>query len=783
MELSRTYAAHAVYTRGEERSELWRAAAVVDELLTSVPEIPHWELLIAQRAMVPAVQGRELRWRVELFPLNESARTSAISVLEDALARLGRSHSLLEQTLSGLLSRPVGQRQIDADLLPHRLKGLSRDVEFQWAESQLDLAKVLPVGPQRTAALERAAERFHLLTRIARPDEIAWNSRVSLIEILRIQQQGDLVPARVTSLLTAQPPAAIRSRAIAELVQSQLAQGAPATALTTLKEHRQASGTASDELDALLVESLLAARRMVQEQGDTVLAEDLLKQTQAVANRVQGPWGVRSRLLLERAAEADLYGPALSEAAHQAKWAQRNGRGKEAIDWYLRAMQMARTAGQQEFAAEFAMSAARAMMDAERFAEAVSTLEPLAASERMGDDVAEADLLRAYALGRLYEQQPTSDRQDVYRAALEEHRRRFVLPATRVQATWMLARLEEHAGEWTRALTLYGEIPAAHPDGPAAQARVAGLYESLLQRLRDRKQPVADWERRAHNQLREYVRGFPPPPARLSLEQASIAVILSRMLLDQEVPDFAGAGSLLDRVLQTCRVVGREATRDGGTPGADWQTLFASAAQLRVVAYAGEGQMENARRSLNELALAAPAQMLNVLAGLTEVAERIELQHRQALAQMQLELSKDLEARRDQLDRQAQSQLDECLAEAYAAAGDTQAAAAVYEKILWQQPDDRGTLRALARLYGACATRECQRNALEIWTRLEKLSARGTQDWLEARYHMAECAHLAGDDETARKLIGLTRVLYPDLGTPLLKQQYEQLDAKLPPPR
>ncbi len=46
---------------------------------------------------------------------------------------------------------------------------------------------------------------------------------------------------------------------------------------------------------------------------------------------------------------------------------------------------------------------------------------------------------------------------------------------------------------------------------------------------------------------------------------------------------------------------------------------------------------------------------------------------------------------------------------------------------------------------------------------------------------MAKLSHLLGDDATARKMIGLTQVLYPDLGTPALKAKYHELAAELTP--
>ncbi len=725
IELSRTYAAHASHSRGAERDELWRrAAAVLDELLERDRDSAERVLLLAQRGQVPADLGMQLRWRVDLFPLNDAIRARAIAVLEDARSRLAEAHRELEQALSEVTRRPIGQRSSEAGLLPHQLKSLARSTEFQLALTQLDLAKVLPSGPDRTDMLAQAAKRFNDLTTIARPDEIAWNSRIALIEIVRLQQQPDLIPPRVTSVLSAEPPPAIRDRAVAELVRGQLEQREPATALATLQQHQQTYGSRSDELNALLVEALLLARSIAREHGDEELAADLMQQAESTLPRLAGGWAVRGRLLITRAREEDKFGPELADALDRAKWAKQNGDLTSAIEWQHRALVLARIQNRPDLEAEFAMTAAGALVEAGRFDEAVTLLEPLSRSADIDTRAAQADLLRAYALGRLYEQQPTTARRDAYRAALEDHCVRFAQQSTLLEATWMLALLEEHAQEWTRALSLYGEIPATHARGPAAQARVADLYDRILNSLHSQGQPVGDWQARAIDQLQAYVRDFPPAPARVSIEQSRIALKLARWLLDQSPPDFAAAGTLLDRVLDTSRIVERETKRDNAPPDPVWNELSTSASQLRVVTLAGEGHLEQARQALAELAQTAPVQMLDVLHGLTEVSGSIGVQHRQALARMQLELSQHLDARRDQLDVALQGKLDECLAEARAATGDIKGAAVIYEKLLWQQPDDRRMLTALARLYDRCTTAECRRSALEVWTRLEKFSAR-----------------------------------------------------------
>jgi hypothetical protein len=171
--------------------------------------------------------------------------------------------------------------------------------------------------------------------------------------------------------------------------------------------------------------------------------------------------------------------------------------------------------------------------------------------------------------------------------------------------------------------------------------------------------------------------------------------------------------------------------------------------------------------------------MLDVLNGLTEVAADIGIEHRAGIGRMQLELAQQLKSQLTSLPDSQQRTLDLALAQANVAIGQWQPAAQLYEELLWKQPKDREVIAALARLYEECGTASCLEQSVKQWRTLEGLHRKGTVEWLETRYHLAWCNHRQGDDETARKLVGVTRVLYPKLGTPTLKARYEVLAAEI----
>jgi tetratricopeptide (TPR) repeat protein len=199
-----------------------------------------------------------------------------------------------------------------------------------------------------------------------------------------------------------------------------------------------------------------------------------------------------------------------------------------------------------------------------------------------------------------------------------------------------------------------------------------------------------------------------------------------------------------------------------------------------VVSLAGQGRIEEARQVLEGLAVAEPRTLLGILLGLTKLAERIPKAQRQELGHLQLQAARRLDEQRAALDEGEQRLLDESRAEAYLAAGNIYDAALLYESLLKTQPRDRRLLRIVTELLEQQGTPEALRRAKEFWQRIEALEKRGDRAWLEARLHVAECAQRVGDTTEARKLIGVARALYPELGGADLKQRFEALERKLP---
>ncbi len=777
-ELSRTFTEHALQHTGTEQEELWqRAQSVVDELLARDPAIPRRELLSLQSVLVGAARGRALAWQAELAPHDGLLRERATAQLQIAIAGLRRTEAELADRIRSA-ERISPAARADGTLTAAELRRLAREANFQSALTALDLARLLPAGVERTAALHDIDKR---LAELARPplDDTGWHGRVLRIEVARLR--GDLPQARLLagSLLQSGAPRNSVERAVAEQARIELANQRPDQALQHIADYRRGREVVSEELRCVQIETLLMARQLAVARGDTALAGDLLQEAQAIDAALVTGWRARSRMLLNAASESSKYGPELAALVRAGRSAWEAGHLDDAADQFARAAERADREGRSDAATEFTLTRASILLRDGRHEAALDAFRDASARASNPDQAAEADLLAAFCLGKLWEQQPTQARREAYAAALEDHRRRFADRPSAGEATWMLAAYEEHRQQWTRALALYRAVPGDHARGDAARVRIAALYEQVLARLHELGQPAGEWEARAIEELSGYVDRFPLPPARLEVSHAEIAVRLARLLLNQRQPNYSDADALLDRIAGSWDIVLREADRDGAAPDAVWSSVKHAGTQLRIVSLAGQRRIAEAQQVLDSATQARPQELLAVLHGLVQVAEDIEPQRQRALGSLQLAAARRLDTQRAELDPAARRMLDECRAQAFAAVGQIDDAITVYEELLQATPNNRELLRTTAELLLRSPSKGALSRAKEAWRRLEAREKPGSPAWLEARYHVAASTLALGQIEECRKLVGVTRLLYPDLGNPELKQRYEELAAQL----
>jgi hypothetical protein len=106
-------------------------------------------------------------------------------------------------------------------------------------------------------------------------------------------------------------------------------------------------------------------------------------------------------------------------------------------------------------------------------------------------------------------------------------------------------------------------------------------------------------------------------------------------------------------------------------------------------------------------------------------------------------------------------------------------ALSVYGPLLEQFPRDRRLLRGAAELLGELGSPAQRERAKTYWRRLESLEKTGSVPWLEARYQVAAVTLQLGQSDECRKLIQVTRLLYPELGNEDLRRRFAELELRL----
>lgn len=780
LELSRTQTEHALYSVEAEQEELWKQARqVIDDLLKAEPENPRAILLEVQRALIPATSGHWMRWMAELQADDVATAQRAARDLNESLAELRRLDGVIgDQVRKGAVVRPVS-----GGLSQGEWRTLGQQLRQHEGLALVDLAHVQPVdSPERAAALLEAQKILKPLSDTSDDDDFVWTSRVALIVCERLLGDTARTLRDLQSLEKRNPPRDTADRLLAERLRLEFAQNRLDEVASLLESREERREALSGELEFLQV--MLIARRVRPEGHESAsnpeeglrLLEDAVERLQ---REVGGYWGMRGELLLNQAREDRQYGPELARLSRLAQSAFRRGDLNESAGLYGKAAATALRQERSDFAFQFGYMRGSIEVKGRLWGDAAADLLELVEQFPSDPKVAEAHLLAAYALERLYQEKPTRQRREELTRVLEEHRARYPDPATRGEATWMLAELSENRGQFTVALKLYQELSPGHSRGPDALAAAGRCYEKILERLKDLQQPIDAWEREAVVTLQEGLRELDATRTPLSRPQADAAIRLARFLLQRRPPDFVTADRWLLRAIESLSVPASPSdAAEGGTTEGPPDDLKTSALRLRIVSLAGQGKYQDARQQIDQLTTGNPSQMLQVLAGLATISSNDRQDPFRELGSLQLQAAQKLNAERATLNEADRRRLDECLAQGFAATGQSKQAIRIYESLIQGAPRDRLLLTALAELLGGDGDRESVRRAPEVWRKVESLSAAGSDQWLAARYQVCRGLLAAGSKAEACKLLKVTRLLYPKLGGEKMQARFTELETR-----
>ncbi|MCH7988445.1 MAG: tetratricopeptide repeat protein [Planctomycetes bacterium] len=780
IELSKTLSEHAKYTAGAEQADLWkRAAQTVGDFIETDPRNPNRSWLEAQRALVAADKGDVLRWQAELYPEELKRSQLASLALSEAVSQLNG----VQKTLDEELRSSPGRAPIDPEVISlYHKRMLLYETRLQLAATLLDRARLFPVDSrERERFLSQADGWLKPLARGSLERNTTWDSKILLAESSLLRNDVKQAESLLTNLQRKGPSPDVRDRITAVRVQIMLDSDRATDAGQLLNGYRRQYQHLSGKLRYLKTRMFAALWEIAHRENEPDLADQLLA---ALADHVKraerdigGYWGYRCRVLQKRAENSARYGPELALLVRQAETSYREGQTQQAVKVYTQVVSRAEEAGKRDMAAEFRFTLASILLQDRQFQVAADSFRELVQRSPQSRRLIEAHLLWAYCLGKLSDQNQTDDSREAYLSVLELHREKFPEDPTAVEATWMLARLLESQLQPSDALPFYLQIPSGHRRTLAAQVAMARCYESIIEHTRKRNGPVSESEEQAIAVLSRIVESYPQPPKSWSREESEVGLRLSRIFLNRKPPQYANSDLLLERIFSSYphSQLSRETAEKSEL--VLWKTLLKSATQLRIVSLAGRNRLDEAHKTLRRLTDSDPAETLAILDGLTQISSGADPKTQRLLGELQLHAVGLLNLNQSfkTLSDADQYRLDGCLAQAYVATNQPGKAITTYESLLKRTPNDPSLLQAISELLVTSKSREQLLKAKSYRRKLESLHRPGSQEWFEARYWVARiCFDLKQYDE-CRKLTGVTRLLYPELGGEKMREKFTKL--------
>ncbi|MFV0442666.1 MAG: hypothetical protein ACK5Q5_03740 [Planctomycetaceae bacterium] len=774
LRLAQAYMRHAGETTGQDRQELaQRAEQTLAQLRMASPPLPRQAEILAIQASLKAEHARSLAWEWQFGDNGEPARDIAVAKLQSAIDELKVARSQLQA------AAPRPAAAASAELTAVDLRRLDRDLEHELAQTLIRLAELTPAGPDRDPLLSTADQLLQPLANGWTGDTRTWEARLLRVRTARLRGELDLAASQVRAALESRPETWLVDRLVAEQVRVQIDAGRLDVALETLlKQSRERHGL-TGELQSLQVDALLAAARLADQKREAATATELRTQAESIAIAMPGNWGSAARLRNTRELEVGRLGPQVAQVVQAARAAYQSGDVAGATQLFGQASSLAIKEGRNAAADELDYTRGSLLVSKEQFAAAADVLEQLLTRSPQALSARDADLLRAYAVGKLAQETKDPALSQRYVTLLTQHRERYAGSPSAAEASWMQATFEEARRKWSQALGLYLSMATDPNRGPEAQQRCAILYAEILTELRRQGQDLNAWEDRAVKDLTTFVRSYPMTPAELTLIQADVTLRLVGIVLGHREHLYAEATRLLKLVPLAVAYRRRQAEQSQAPLADAWQQIGHNASQLMIVSLAGQGLLDQAREQFRQLSLTDPGELLSLLEGLSKLTADIPADQRQQLAELQLDAAREMQIRRNELSPAQQQQLDAAVAEAYLASGNVLNAVTFYDKLLEQKPQDRERLQTAAGLHQQIGDAAHLQTARKYWQRLEGLSPKGTPDWFESRLHTAECLAAQGEGETARKLVQVTRLVYPDLGGPALQAAFGRVEDRI----
>ena len=785
IELSKTLTEHAGFVSDEQREDLWgRARSVIQDLLDEDRTNPRAILLLGQLAAVSVSEGDWLRAERMLRPFDDELFKQARHACTDAIELL----KPIEKRLSDPPRESNSHKLSSGGPTGYEIRSLLHQVRWQMGLTWRNLAELTAEkSPERAANLTSADQTLRRITGAA-DEPLQTRAKLLLITCSRLKGDFNRGLEQLVALEKADPNIAesVQDEMIVEKAHLLLGLQRATEVVDLLVKTRAKRQRLTGEQWFLQTMALIALREITLEKEQETISERLAEQIttsiQRCKDQVGGFWSRRCGQLWENAQTSRKYGLELDAMMQRARMSYTSGKIPTAREEYAAAETVAREKSQTELAMELGFTRASILLEQKQNESGATEFLRIAAEYPKQARTAKAHLLGAYSLGRLYDEKPSQDRRDAYSEALDRHLKTYPDDATVNEARFLKAQLEEQRSQPTEALNLYLQIDPGNVRAPDAISGVARCYEIILRRMIEKRMPTNGLEQEAIDRLTKYLSRSGNSVESWTETHADVALRLVSILLisasKTATPDQSGgllvrAGEWMDRI---SAFVERKKADPGSTAIAT--TLQQRMIPSQIIILAGSGKVEEADQLLSSLP-ATPATLLSIMDSLNLFVSTKNKTAQSKLSSLQLKVAEKLMAQKGQLSEAQLTHLHQNLIEIYMSNGQVDKAVETIKRIAESSPKDADKQRQLALRLEEMKSPPAMTLAKQCWRRVESIAKPGSTEWLSARLAVIRACVRLNQWEEGRKLMQVTKVLYPGLGGDPLVALFEEVEKEL----
>ena len=763
VELIRTYAEHAMNSRGEERDALWQKAREVATPFNG-SEPPRAVLVQVQDALTVLARGELSRMESEVSSQPEAALTSARDTLREATNALTKIDRDISEAISNQRRNPLRPDDLSAE----ELTSLQNHVRFQLARAYKNQALCFPAdSSDRTASLTAAIDGLEQpLLQLAPGQSLYVDLRLEQIACLRLLGDTNGAVAYLKALGEAELSPVEQLRVRAERIRWHLATQEPADALKVVGEGRSVAAVTSSELDFAFLETYVSLWKAAADNRQQEEASRWRDKSIATAKFVEQEhgayWARRAEILLVRIGAGSGDG-SVDILRRTADDLYRKGSLDDAIAAYDKAAAAAMKANAPDQSFELAYKAALVFQQQEKHLEAATRFQQLANSQKTHPYAANSHLL---AIANIRQASVVAGKWlDQYPELLKEYLANWGSSDSASRVAYWLGEFETGRRAWGDAVNAFSQVQSDSEHFADSIKQLGECWQLRLDELRAGEQPLADELQRADTMLsRIIVDENEKLPTEWSPAALEAVLALARIRLQFGGSDLSKTEGLL-----------KAALAGPPEPNAAWQTA-ANSLLVGVIARQ-PGRESDARELLLQLGGASTSQLITLFQQIASLMETSSGSAQIDLAKLVVDVAKRLESKRTELDAAQNLLVDRKLAQALVATGSIIEAHELLSRLDESNPNDAAVQEEYAQFLLDRDDDAYRQPALDQWRRVAARTRPHTPRWLHAKYCVALAQYKLNDRAGAAKLIRYLQAT-EDLGQGELAKEFSELLAR-----